>query len=630
MLQAIHDNLKGVFAIVILGVLAVVFVFWGVEFVSVGGLTAAQGVEVNGTDMNVAEVRRDFQEQLTRYQVALGDSNLPEEVRERLKQDVLEGAIRMELVRQRTRSMRFRATNEEVLAGLQEIPAFHVEGKFSRDAYYAALRAANIEPAFFEAQQRELIAARQLDRGIYSSAFVLPGELTRRQALIAEVREIAWVVLPAAQFSAGVKIDEAVLADFYERHKQEYRTEERVNLRYVELDLATLLPQVQVTDEALRAYYEDNIAQHATSERRRARHILITADGDNAESRAKAAYDRAVAGEDFAKLAGELSQDPGSAPNGGDLDWAEKSFFVGPFAEAVWSMQPGEIKGPVRSEFGWHVIKLEEIEASHQQSFDEVREELESEYRRANAEELFGDLQEQLDTVSFEAAGDLERVATDLALPVNALNDFTHDGGGALGASPALIKAVFDANVLGGEQLATVQLGPGRVVAIKVVAHAPPSERPLQDVRGPVTEALRADLARQEAAARAAAVVEALRSGTAWAAATQPWAAGGDGSTPRFVGRDDASVPPAVSEAVFKAGSAAAGPRHGIASLASGDTAIWVVNAVMPGTLASLPQEQRAETVRAAREQSAYQDSAVYVHQLRAEADVKINPRLFE
>lgn len=629
MLQAIHDNLKGVFAIVILGVLAVVFVFWGVEFVSVGGLTSAQGVEVNGTDMNVAEVRRDFQEQLTRYQVALGDSNLPDEVRERLKQDVLEGAIRMELVRQRTKSMRFRATNEEVLAGLQEIPAFHVEGKFSRDAYYAALRAANIEPAFFEAQQRELIAARQLDRGIYSSAFVLPGELARRQALIAEVREIAWVVLPAAQFSAGVTIDEAALADFYERHKQEYRTEERVNLRYVELDLATLLPQVQVTDEALRAYYEDNIAQHATSERRRARHILITADGDNAESRAKAAYDRAVAGEDFAKLAGELSQDPGSASNGGDLGWAEKSFFVGPFAEAVWSMQPGEIKGPVRTEFGWHVIKLEEIEASHQQSFDEVREELESEYRRAKAEELFGDLQEQLDTVSFEAAGDLERVATDLALPVNALNDFTRDGGGALGASPALIKAVFDANVLSGEQLATVQLGPGRVVAIKVVAHAPPGERPLQDVRGPVTEALRADLARQEAAARAAAVVEALRSGTAWAAATRPWATG-DGSTPRFVGRDDASVPPAVSEAAFKAGSAAAGPRYGIASLASGDAAIWVVNAVMPGTLASLPQEQRVETVRAAREQSAYQDSAVYVHQLRAEADVKINPRLFE
>lgn len=629
MLQAIHDNLKGVFAIVILGVLAVVFVFWGVEFVSVGGLTSAQGIEVNGTDMNVAEVRRDFQEQLTRYQVALGDSNLPEETRERLKHDVLEGAIRMELVRQRTHSRRFRATNEEVLASLREIPAFQVEGKFSRDAYYAALRAANIEPAFFEAQQRELIAARQLDRGIYSSAFVLPGELTRRQALSAEVREIAWVVLPAAQFSAGVRIDEAALADFYERHKQEYRTEERVNLRYVELDLATLVPQVEVTDEALRAYYEDNIAQHATSERRRARHILITAGADNTESRAKAAYDRAAAGEDFAKLAGELSQDPGSAANGGDLGWAEKSVFVGPFAEAVWSMQPGEIKGPVRSEFGWHVIKLEEIEASRQQSFDEVREELESEYRRAKAEELFGDLQEQLDTVSFEAAGDLERVATDLALPIQSLNDFTHAGGGALGASPALIKAVFDATVLSGEQLATAQLGPGRVVAIKVVAHAPPGERPLDDVRGPVTEALRTDLARQGAAARATALVEELRSGTAWAVATRPWAAA-DGSTPRFVGRDDPTVPPAVSAAAFKAGSTAAGPRYGLASLASDDTAIWVVNAVMPGTLASLPQEQRVETVRSAREQSAYQDSAVYVHQLRAEADVKINPRLFE
>ena len=162
MLQAIHDNLKGVFAIVILGVLAVVFVFWGVEFVSVGGLTAAQGIEVNGTEMDASAVRRDYQEQLTRYQVALGDADLPEAVRESLKQDVLEGAIRNELIRQRTDSMRFRATNAEVLASLQEIPAFHVEGKFSRDAYYAALRAANGRPVLVVACDMPLLDRQAL------------------------------------------------------------------------------------------------------------------------------------------------------------------------------------------------------------------------------------------------------------------------------------------------------------------------------------------------------------------------------------------------------------------------------------------------------------------------------------
>ncbi len=629
MLQAIHDNLKGVFAIIILGVLAVVFVFWGVEFVSVGGLTAAQGIEVNGTEMDASEVRRTYQEQLTRYQVALGEADMPEDVRERLKQDVLEAAIRTELIRQRTDEMRFRATDQEVLDSLQDIPAFQVDGKFSRDAYYAALRSANLEPAWFEAQQRQSVAAQQLDRGIFASAFVLPGEVARRHALLDEVREIAWVVLPAGQFLAGVRVDDAALAAFYDRHKQDYRTEERVNLRYVELDLAGLLADVEVTDDALRAYYEDNIARHATSERRRARHILVT-DGEGAEARARAAYDRAVAGEDFAELAGELSQDPGSSANGGDLGWAEKSYFVGPFADAVWSMQPGEIKGPVRSEFGWHVIKLEQIEASQQQSFDEVRAELESEYRQAKAEELFGDLQEQLDTVAFEAGGDLDRVANELALPVRALDDFTRAGGGALGASPALIKAVFEPNVLSGEQLATLQVAPGLVVAIKAVAHAPPRERPLEDVRAQLTEALRTELAREQAAARAATLADELRAGADWATVAKPWAAADGGAMPRFVGREDAAVPPAVSAAAFKAGSTSGGPRYGSTSLAAGDIALWAVRAVMPGTLASLSPQARAEALQNARLMAAYQDASTYVDHVRAQADVKINPRLFE
>ena len=262
--------------------------------------------------------------------------------------------------------------------------------------------------------------------------------------------------------------------------------------------------------------------------------------------------------------------------------------------------------------------------------FDESRAELESEYRRINAEERFGDMQEQLDTVAFEAGGDLDRVANDLALPIRSLDGFTRAGGGALGASPGLLKAVFDKRVLGGEQLATVQLAPGLVVAIKVVAYEPPRERPLEDVRGLVTEALRADLARQQAAARAAALVAEMKAGAAWTPATRSWANAQDVATPRFFGRNDPAVPPAVLGAAFKAGLAASGPRYGLASLADGDTAVWMVNAVMPGTMASLAPDRRAQAVQAAREQLALQDMSVYVNELRSTADVETNPRLFE
>ena len=636
MLQAIHDNLKGVFAMIILGALAVVFVFWGVEFVSVGGLTASQGIEVNGQDVNTTEIRQAYQEEITRYQAAFGAADVPTELREKIRQDVLEGAIRQELIRQRTDEQRFRASNADVLETLKEIPAFQVDGKFSKDAYYAALRSANLEPAVFEAQQKHYVAARQLDRGIYASAIVLPQEYTRREALLNETREIAWFVVPAARFMDQADPDEAAIADYYARNKASYQTEESANLQYVELSLADLSADVTVTEEALRAFYEDNLDRYTSIERRRASHILVTSSGDDAadEAKARAAYDRAVAGEDFAGLAAELSQDPGSAQQGGDLGWAERGNFVAPFADAMWSLKPGEISAPVRTEFGWHVIKLDGVEAGEVRSFEEVRGEIEPEYRRSESERLFGDLQDQLDTDAFEAGGDLQRVAEGLALEIRTQDRFTRAGGGPLGNSTALVDAVFEPDVLSGSQLRTIELEPGRVVAIKVVAHDPPREKPLDEVRGEVVAALAVESARQATAARAAALAEELRGGGSWATTAKPWipaeATDPTSATLRFVHRGEAAVPAEITAAAFRAGQPAGQPLYGTTTLASGDTAVWTVTYVKPGSPATLSPAERAQAMRTARDRASFQDASVYVTALRSKADVKVNPQLFE
>jgi peptidyl-prolyl cis-trans isomerase D len=634
MLQAIHDNLKGVFAMIILGALAVVFVFWGVEFVSVGGLSATQGIEVNGQEVDSAEVRQAYQQELTRYQAAFRGAEIPAELREQIKQSVLDRFVTNQLVRQRTDQLRFRASDSDVMNMLKEVPAFQVDGKFSKDAYYAALRSANLEPVVFEAQQKQQVAASQLDRGISASAFVLPQEFSRREALLNESREIAWVVVPAARFLGKTPVDEAALEAYYERNKANYQTAERANLQYVELDLADLAAGVEVTEDALRAYYEDNIDRYTTVERRRARHILLVGDDAAAEAAARAAYDRAVAGEDFAKLASELSQDPGSAPQGGDLGWSEQSAFVAPFAAAVWSMQPGEIKEPVKTEFGWHVIKLEGIQPGEVRSFESVRSELEPEYRRAESEKLFGKLQDQLDTEAFEAGGDLQRVAESLALEIHSVDGFTRAGGGALGSVPALIDAVFDPEVLNGSQLRTVEIAPGRVVAFKVVAHEPPRDRPLEEVRAEVSAALAAETARQEAGERAAALEAELRAGAEWSAAVGPWIPAGaaepTSATPRFVRRDEAAVPVEILAAAFKAGTPAGAPLYGTTSLATGDTAVWTVKYLRPGSPATLTPDERSAARQAARNSARVQDASVYLAQLRSQADVKVNQQLFE
>jgi len=635
MLQAIHDNLKGVFAMIILGVLAVVFIFWGVEFVSVGGLTATRGIEVNGQDVGVSQVQQEYQEQVTQYQVATGGMDLPAEVREQIRQDVIEAAVTNELIRQRTEDQRFRATDRDVLELLQQIPAFQVDGKFSKDAYYAALRSANIEPAYFEAQQKQMVAARLLDRGILASAFVLPKEFERRESLLNESREVAWVVLPAERFVGAVAPDEAALAAWYEEHKADYRTAEQANLQYVEISLDDLAGSIQVTEEGLRAYYEGNVERYRAAERRRIRHILMASGNDDAaaEAAAKAAYDRATAGEDFAKLATELSQDPGSASQGGDLGWADRETFVGPFADAAWSMQEGEIKGPVKTQFGWHVLKLEGIEGSTTPSFEEMRPQLEAEYRRSESEKLFGDLQEQLDTEAFEASGDLQRVAESLALDIRSAEGFTRQGG-ALGSSPELVAAVFDPEVVNGSQLRTVEVAPGRVAAFKVVAHQPPRDRPLDEVREPATAAWAVEQARKAAGQRAASLAEELRAGAEWQAVAGSWIPAGvtdpSSASLRFIRRGEPAVPPAVSAAAFQAGQPDGKPLFGTAKLASGDAAVWTVTYVRPGSPAGLAPAQRAAALREAREQASFRDASVYVSRLRSNAEVEVNPQLFQ
>jgi len=637
MLQAIHDNLKGIFAMVIIGVLAVVFIFWGVEFVAVGGLTSTQGVSVNGQDLDPNEIRGNFQDELNRYQVAFGNVDVPDEIRSQIRQSVINGAVRTELIRQRTEELRLRPTNAQVLETIRQYPAFQVAGEFSKDAYYAALRSANIEPAVFEAQQKQLVAAQQLDRGLYASSFLLPDEFGRRQALVGEERELAWVVVPAARFVDEVTVDEAALAQFYEERKAEYRTPERANLQYVELDLANVRNEVDVSEEKLLAYYEDNIERYRSLERRRVSHILITPDGDDAagQARAQEAYDRAVGGEDFAMLARELSQDPGSAAAGGDLGWADRATYVEPFADAAWAAQPGEIVGPVETQFGWHVIKVEEVESGEQRSFDEVRPELEAEYRQVEAERLYADEQEQLDTMAFEAGGDLAQVAQDLALQVRTVEGFTRQGGGGFDNVPQLVEVVFDPQVLSGTQLATVEVSPGRTVSVKVVAHEPPRDRPLEEVRDEVEAALVQELARGRAAERAGELVANLRGGeTSWDEVAARWsgAAGAADAQPqlRFVERRDPTMPPALADAAFKAPAPVESRTYGTAELGSGDVAVFALAAVRPGSPARLSPAERAQALRDARDRIAMQDAATYISRLRAGAEVEVNQQLFE
>jgi len=629
MLQQIRDKITGWFAIVFLGAIAVVFIFWGIRFES--SVTAA-AAKVNGEKVPVESVRRAWQERQSELQRAARDE-LPEELVKSEQQRLLEDFIRRELLLQRADDLGYRVSDRELARAIAEIPALQVDGKFSRDRYAALLRAQGRAEADFEREFRRDLEITQLQNSVAASAIALPGELRRRAALEGESRDVDMAIIRAADHAAGVSVTPEEVAARYEQNKADYLTPETVSLQYVELTLDDVAADVAVSEDALHAYY-DQVARerYSTAERRHARHILIETGDDDAAARAKAEKlaERARAGEDFAKLAEENSDDPGSKSKGGDLGWATRESFVGPFADALFSMKVGEIQGPVKTQFGYHVIQLEEIDPAHQRSFDEVRAELEADYRREQAQTLFYERSQKLADEAFANLNELDSVASSLGLKLHTIEEFTRQGGAPFGDERKVIDAAFSEEVLQDRQNSpAISLGDDKVVVLRVTDHQLPAQRSLDEVRATIEQQLRADASRKAAEKAAGDAVAKLASGAQWSEVVQ--ALGVTPSGPMTVQRSGEGMPPAVVRAVFGVPAPEGGrPVPGEAVLGTGDSVVFIVNAVRPGAVPAPGTPELNQQAQQFAGRNGMAEFSAYVAELERTAKVVRNPQVFE
>jgi len=631
MLQQIRDKISGWFAIVFLGAIAVVFVFWGIRFENSVDKSAAS---VNGEKIPLGMVRKAWQQRQTELQQQLR-GEIPASVAKREQAEMIDGFISRELLVQRAHEMGYVVSDQELAATLYAIPALQVEGKFSRDRYAALLRQQGRTEPEFEREFRRDLETSQLRGGIALSAFVTPGELRRRIAIEGETRDVEYAVIPAARYAASVTVAPAETAAFYEQHKADFMTPETVSLQYLQLTLAGIAAGVQVTDEALRKYY-DQVApeRFVDPERRHGSHILIEAGSDDAAALKKAEQitARAKAGEDFAKLARENSDDPGSKQAGGDLGWATREAYVAPFAEALFGMQKGEIRGPVKTQFGYHVIRLDDVQPPHQRTFDEVRAELEGDYRKDQAQNAFYERSQELADESFSALSELDSVGKKLGLPVQAVEGYTRKGGGPFGAEPKVIDAVFSDDVLQQRQNSpAINLGDDKVVVVRVTDHQTPRQRPLAEVQADVEAKLRTEATRKAAAAAGQAVVARVGAGDALAAAV---GAGVQVVPKQSVGRaGNDAVAAEVVQAAFQVARPEPGKATaGTAVLPNGDVAVFAVTAVHSGDSAAAPDQVaalRAQSAQRAAQLGALAEFTAYTGELQRTAKVKKNPDVF-
>jgi peptidyl-prolyl cis-trans isomerase D len=632
MLQTIHDKITGWVAYVILGAIALVFVLWGINW-TLGAPSYA--AKVNGSEVSVNEVRQSYQQQLAQMERSSNHA-LDDAARNDVKRRVLDDYVNSEALVTRADELGYRVSDEELLKAMAQVPAFQVDGKFDQAHAVAVLKSQGRSVAEIEALFRRDVKLRQLDAALSLSSFATQTELKQVRALTRQQRELAWLTVPAARYAAEATPDDAAVQAYYDAHKSEYMTPETVNLRYAEISLADLATKVSVDDGQLRAYYEEQKAKtperYVQAEQRRVRHILIpVADPKQdaaAKTQAESILKRAEAGEDFSKLAKEFSQDPGSAQQGGDLGWSERKVWVAPFADAAFSMKVGEIRGPVKTQFGYHILKLDGIQPANVKTFEQSKPDLEAEYRRNEAERLFNNQQDQLADAALQNTADIDVAARKAGLTVKQIADFSRtDGGGDLGKVPAVLAAAFDQDVLDGHLSTIVEVEKGRGVVLRATDHKLPQQKPLDAVRPAVVAAWKKQRGTELAVAAAAQAVKRLDAGDSWDSVAK--SLGLASQPPRYVARVDQTIPAEVRQSAFQAPKPDSKPIYHDVPLSDGDAAVYALSAVREDPSGDQQQQDLALRRQYASE-VASAEAQSYALAARAGAQVVLNPQAID
>ena len=523
MLEAIRKHAQGWLAKVILGLIALTFALFGIDSYMKGDKSGGMIAHVGDVGISREELVREVQAQADRMREALGPAFDPAVTETAdFRKQVLDSLIERKALLLEAQKLKFLAPDAYVASVLGQIPAFQQDGKFSQQRYEAVLRQNGRTPAQFENELRQAFMLEAITSPVTLAAFPSGTSLTQIAHLVAQQREIAWADLPASAVAAQVKVAPADVEHYYTDHKAEFTEPEQIRAEYLVLDMAAVAAGIAVSDQAVADYYASHAAQFGQPELRSASHILIAADKNaDAATRAKA---RAKATElyqilqknpqRFAELARTQSQDPGSAAQDGSLGSFGRGMMVKPFDDAVFSMKPKEIRGPVESDFGYHIIRLDSIQPAKTAPLSQVRARVVEELRKQQAQKAFANLADNFNNLVYENATSLQPAAAAAKLTVQESGWMT-----AKTAPPPFNNATLSAALFSAESIKSrqnteaIEVKPGTLVAARVADYRPARVRPLAEVAQAIETKLRAEQSARLLTQKGEATIQALAKG---------------------------------------------------------------------------------------------------------------------
>ncbi|MBK5964271.1 peptidylprolyl isomerase [Thiocystis minor] len=621
MLQTIRDRAQGWIAWVIVVLISVPFALWGIQsYLGVGGEPIA--AKINGVEIPARDLDRRVQEARIELRERLGAAyDLAEFTDKQLRAEVLDEMVREVLLLDATRRLGLRVSDREIQLQVLSESAFQKDGRFDQDSYERILELQGMTPALFEARLRQQMTGTQLVRAVSGSEFVTRSELSQYQRLAQQKRELTYARFPVADFSSTEPIDETAITAYYESNAARFQTPEQVKLDYLILDASTLSGTAEIGEEELRRHYDDDQARFSQPERRKVGHLLLSVPSDADEavanqvlSEIKAVRDRILAGESMDELAKQLSNDPGSAAKGGSLGMIEKGVMVPAFEQVAFTLPVGELSEPVRTQFGYHLIRVDEIVPSVVKPFEEVRDQLRAELAKQSADTLFYELGERLANLVYESPDSLESAAEELGLDIQQSDWIGREGGEGILGQPKVLAAAFSNEVLvegNNSDLIEPERDSLQAIVLRVVEHRLAATKPLDEVREEIIAEIGREKARLAAQTAAESAVSKLRDGADWAATLGTLKL----EEPGLVDRQATSVPAPILDTAFTLPAPSEGSISvGTAALDHGDAAVVRLIRVQDGEIKS---EEAGQTAPEASMLSQLMARQLYADMLR-------------
>lgn len=514
MITWIRKKSSGLFMTIVMGLLIMAFALWGVgDYFNQSG--SDDLATVNGEVISFSEFTTGFanyrQSMLQQFGEGFDPSYFDSPI---LRRNYLESMINSELLRQVADQNGYTVTAQELRETIEEAPSFKdANGNFDKKLYASFLAQTNQSAQSLQAKLAAEQASQVLSGMFDQSSFITPLEAQQMAQLNKQTRSVEYITISPEQFKATIELTDAEIETYYQDNSSQYMTEEMLSVNYIELMADDVAASIEIDEADALQYYEDNQAGYGLPEQRKAAHILLN-DDDGVESLLQEIQDKLAAGEDFAALAETYSQDPGSASNGGDLGWVSPSDMVAEFDEALFAMEVNTTSDPVKTQFGYHIIQLNEIKAPELEVFEAVKDEIVSALQAREAENLFVNTTDSLSEQVLDAQSGLEQVAENNDYELKTTELFTRAGGEGIAANPDFITAAYSVNVKEGTlNSELIYINDTHVAFLHLNELKPSALKPLEEVRESIVTALTNQKAAEAADALANEIVTQVTSG---------------------------------------------------------------------------------------------------------------------